>query len=92
MKNALIILSVILVSLLVVNTDLYAQCAMCKATLESNAKSGNPTGSGLNSGILYLMSIPYILFAIIAFMWYKNSKKNKEKQSSIVNILKGKLA
>lgn len=55
-----------------------AQCAMCKATMESNAKSDkSKIGAGLNTGILYLMSIPYIVFCVIGYMWYKNSKKQK---------------
>jgi hypothetical protein len=55
-----------------------AQCAMCKATMESNAKSDkSKIGAGLNTGILYLMTIPYIIFCVIGYMWYKNSRKQK---------------
>ncbi|GAA4837975.1 hypothetical protein [Algivirga pacifica] len=54
-----------------------AQCAMCRATVENNISSGGSSvGAGLNSGILYLMSIPYILIAVVAFMWYRSSRKN----------------
>lgn len=51
-------------------TDLWAQCAMCKATAE-NAQEGSLT-SGLNGGILYLMLIPYLLFFVIGYYIYKN--------------------
>ena len=60
----------------------YSQCAMCKATVE-NSENSETFAAGLNSGILYLMAIPYVLFGFIAFMWYKNSRKNKDKRDRI---------
>ncbi|WP_162427467.1 hypothetical protein [Pontibacter pudoricolor] len=63
-------------------TNSYSQCAMCRATVESNvgtgkAESDTAVGSGLNTGILYLMAIPYILIGTVGFLWYKSNKKNK---------------
>ncbi len=57
-----------------------AQCAMCRATVESNVGTGSKepesqVGSGLNTGILYLMVIPYILIGTVGFLWYKSNKK-----------------
>lgn len=46
-----------------------AQCAMCRAVLE-NAE-GQSTAEGINDGIVYLMAIPYLLIAGIAFFIYK---------------------
>ena len=45
-----------------------AQCAMCRAVLES--EEGQTTAEGVNNGIMYLMSIPYILVAGMGFMIY----------------------
>ncbi len=46
-----------------------AQCAMCRAALES---SGNKTKvEAVNDGIVFLMAIPYILVAGIGFVVYK---------------------
>jgi hypothetical protein len=57
------------------STPLAAQCAMCRATVESNIENGGKTvGRGLNDGILYLMSIPYIVLGGIGYMVYKNWK------------------
>lgn len=61
-------------------TDSYSQCAMCRATVESNVGTGSKepeseVGSGLNTGILYLMAIPYILIGTVGFLWYKSNKK-----------------
>ncbi|RYD82778.1 MAG: hypothetical protein EOP53_02710 [Sphingobacteriales bacterium] len=55
-----------------------AQCPMCKANVESTMKGpGRKTGLGLNDGIVVLLSMPYIAFAVVGLLWYKNSKKNK---------------
>ena len=61
-------------------SDSYGQCAMCRATVESNVGTGSKepeseVGSGLNTGILYLMIIPYILIGTVGLLWYKSNKK-----------------
>ena len=42
-----------------------AQCAMCKASVESSQGQKNSVAGGINHGILYLMAIPYLLIAFI---------------------------
>lgn len=42
-----------------------AQCAMCKASVESSQGQKNSVAGGINQGILYLMAIPYLLLAFI---------------------------
>lgn len=55
--------------------DVFAQCAMCRATLENNYSNGNPgIAAGINTGILYLLSMPYLAVIIIGYFWYKSSK------------------
>ncbi len=46
-----------------------AQCAMCRAVVESEA-NGN-TAEGINNGIVYLMAIPYILVAVLFYFVFK---------------------
>ena len=49
-----------------------AQCAMCRAVLESE---GNVTvAEGINNGIVYLMAIPYILVGVLFYFVYKKMK------------------
>ncbi|MCS7005701.1 MAG: hypothetical protein NZM38_10315 [Cytophagales bacterium] len=70
----------------------YAQCAMCKANVESNLKTGIATiGKGINAGILYLMAFPYLAFVVIAYFWYRNSKQEAKRKASIA-ALKAKLS
>lgn len=50
----------------------FAQCAMCRASAESASKNDNPgIGEGLNSGIVYLMGIPYILMAVVGIVFFR---------------------
>ena len=50
-----------------------AQCAMCRAVLES--EDGQKTAEGINNGIVYLMLIPYILIGGIGFIIYRKLRK-----------------
>ena len=62
-------------SIFLFSSDMFAQCAMCTATVESNLKSGGTTGSGLNGGIMYLLAVPYLAMAAIGILWYKKYRK-----------------
>lgn len=57
------------------NLTLFAQCAMCRAALES--EQGQTTAVGINNGIVYLMAIPYILVAGVAYLVYRSFFKLK---------------
>lgn len=60
----------------------WAQCAMCRASVENNVSNGETSiGAGLNSGILYLFVMPYLLAAVIGILWYRAAKKRKAKLS-----------
>ena len=48
---------------------------MCRAVLES--EEGMHTAKGINDGIIYLMAIPYILVAGIAFFIYRKFNNRK---------------
>ena len=62
--------------------DILAQCAMCRSTLENNYSNGNPgIAAGINTGILYLLSMPYLAVIILGYLWYKSSK-NASKELS----------
>jgi hypothetical protein len=59
------------------NLAAYAQCAMCKATAETaNQNTSGSLAEGLNSGILYLMLIPYTLLAVIAIVFFRKRIAN----------------
>ena len=78
MKLVKTIFSLILFTVLPVINSL-AQCAMCRATLETNVSNGSETvlSANLNFGILYLFAAPYVLIAAVGIFWYKRSQKDK---------------
>ena len=49
-----------------------AQCAMCRAVLES--EEGQNTAKGINNGIIYLMIITYILIGSLGYFIYRKLK------------------
>jgi len=56
----------------------YGQCAMCRASLESE---GNKTRvEAVNDGIVLLMAVPYIIVGGIGFAIYKMYYKKKSNQ------------
>ena len=62
----------------------FSQCAMCRATVENNeakTKEDKKIGNGLNKGILYLLSVPYLILATVGFFWYRQSKKEQGSRS-----------
>ncbi len=80
MKGKKFIILLVLFIALVLTNDTFAQCAMCKASLENNVSNGDiGMAARLNVGILYLFFLPYVLVAVLAVLWYKKSKKNKQQ-------------
>lgn len=67
--------------LIVTLGETFAQCAMCRATLENNLSNGDPgIASGINLGILYLFAAPYLAVAAVAFFWFKTTRSNAKKE------------
>jgi hypothetical protein len=50
-----------------------AQCALCTRTAQ---QLGEKPAQGLNSGILYLMLMPFAIVGVIGFRWWKSNGKN----------------
>jgi len=65
-----------------VTTD--AQCPMCRMSAESNLKNGGEAGKGLNNGILYMLATPYLLIGGIAYVWYRNRRKEEDELDDLI--------
>lgn len=63
--------------LMLLSFQVEAQCAMCRAQLES--MDDNTVAEGINNGIVYLMLIPYVLIGVLAYFIYRTFKKKKSK-------------
>lgn len=49
-----------------------AQCAMCRTALD---QEGGQLAAGFNRAILFLLGMPYLVFASIAGSWYWKRRK-----------------
>lgn len=67
MKKSLVLLVVMLLAGGLQQAS--AQCAMCRAVLESSGD--NAVAEGINNGIVYLMAIPYLLVGVLIFIVYR---------------------
>ena len=69
----------LLVLVLLNKGSLLAQCAMCKTTASSDLENGGSIANGLNTGILYLMAIPYLILMIGGYFFFKKPIDEKIK-------------
>ncbi len=68
------------------------QCAMCRTQVVNNVSHGETAlAAGLNLGILYLFVTPYLLIAVLIFLWFRYSSYNERKES-IVSRLKRQMS
>ena len=70
MKKLLFVIIVLILS----TTDIHPQCSMLSAIMESDQEY--EAAKGLNRGIVYLMSIPYILVGLIIWKIYRTNKSS----------------
>jgi len=81
MSKYLVIL--LMIGFVLIGIDANAQCAMCRTTIESTISNGRSNiATGLNTGILYLLTAPYLAVAVIAFLWFRQSKKVQQERNS----------
>jgi hypothetical protein len=81
--RVLVLCSFLVAGLAVTNTS-YAQCPMCKMSAESNLKNGGTAGRGLNTGILYMLALPYTLVGTIGFIWWRSNRRKEEDEVEVL--------
>lgn len=64
----------------------WAQCAMCRTQLENNYSNGDVgMAANINTGILYLLVMPYLAVIFLGYFWYKSSRNgNHESGRSFI--------
>lgn len=82
-KQYLFIISLVLIGFMS-SADVSAQCPMCKMSAESNLKNGGTAGRGLNTGILYMLALPYMLIGTFGYIWWKNSRRKEEDEVEVL--------
>jgi len=63
----LVLLSILLIS---ISFTVDAQCSMCRM-----AAADSDYANGLNTGILYLLSAPFVFIGLVSLIWIKNKDK-----------------
>ena len=80
-KPKAISLKLLLIAYCLMPIASFSQCAMCRASLESE---GNKTKvEAVNDGIVFLMAVPYIIVAVIGFAIYKMYYKKSSKEEKL---------
>jgi len=82
MKKKLILTFIFITVLILITYPIYAQCPMCRISAETNMANGGDEGRGLNTGILYLLSLPYLLIFGLGYVWYRNRKKVENTETA----------
>ncbi len=72
-----ILLTILLLFIIALPAE--AQCAMCRAVLES--EEGGQAAKGINNGIVYLMIFPYLLIGGVGYAIYRSRKKAREQET-----------
>ena len=78
MKKIAFILFFTLISA-VVAVPANAQCAVCTKTAQ---QLGEKPAQGMNSGILYLMLMPFAIVGFISYRWWKNNRSLEEREQT----------
>ncbi|MBW8242114.1 hypothetical protein K1F50_04835 [Muricauda oceani] len=63
---------IILFIMFIIPTMSEAQCAMCRAVVES--ESDGKTAEAINNGIVYLMAVPYVLVGGLFYFIYRKMR------------------
>lgn len=75
MKRIAFVLVFVILSVISVSNTASAQCSMCTINAEQGAANGNTQTKGINTGVLYLMAIPYLMIGALGVLWYLKYRK-----------------
>ena len=72
-------LTIVAIVIMIAPIDTDAQCSMCRAVVGSNVEGGESVrGLGLNNAILYIMGIPYLMLAILGWVFWGDKLLGKK--------------
>ena len=60
-----------------IGQEIIAQCPMCSLAAGSNLEDGGTAGKGLNVGIMFMLSMPYLIISGFVYFLVKKYKKSK---------------
>lgn len=83
MKNKVLFIFALMLLAFLLPFEAMAQCAMCKGAAEANLRQGGGDPAGLNNGILYMLSVPYLLVGAIGYWWWRNRQPEREQAAEM---------
>ncbi len=73
MKKVFVLFICILCISFLYTNSCFAQCSICAKTVQ---QMGSKPAQGFNSGIIYLMLVPYAAIGVIGYKWWKNNRQD----------------
>lgn len=71
MKKLFVIIFLIASSFLINIKNVGAQCSICAKSVQ---QMGDKPAKGFNSGIIYMMLVPYVAMGVIGYKWWKHNR------------------
>ena len=71
MKKIFVILFFITVSILTTVKTADAQCSICSKSVQ---QMGDKPARGFNTGIIYMMLVPYLAIGVVGYKWWKGNR------------------
>ncbi len=71
MFRRLIIVAIIFLGMCWYAPSAAAQCSICTKTAQ---QLGEKPAKALNTGIVYLAAMPFLIFSYIGYRWWKNNR------------------
>jgi hypothetical protein len=71
MKKIFLILFLIGCFNVIIYNSTRAQCSICAKSVQ---QMGEKPARGFNSGIIYLMLVPYAVIGVIGYKWWKGNR------------------
>ncbi len=71
MKKILVILFFISSFILINIKTADAQCSICSKSVQ---QMGDKPAKGFNTGIIYMMLVPYVAIGVIGYKWWKGNR------------------
>lgn len=64
---------------ILLSTYTFSQCSLCRVVTETGRNdNGTLMAQGINDGILYLIAVSYLIFFTVAFIIYRQYKKDNK--------------
>jgi hypothetical protein len=80
MNRKLVLFLLLVVACMMFGNEIFAQgCSQCRMIPQSSMEAGQRKAAGLNTGIMYLLTIPYLVLAGLFYLFFKDQIKARWK-------------